>query len=71
VKEAKAARAKALADAKANKEVSGARSDAANERREADYKVAVEKCNVLAGDAKANCVAEAAALASADRPKPF
>jgi hypothetical protein len=61
VKEAKAARAKALADAKANKEVSSARNDAANDKREADYKVAVEKCDALAGDAKTNCVAEAKA----------
>jgi hypothetical protein len=61
VKEAKAVRAKALADAKANKEVSNARADAANDKREADYKVAVEKCDALAGDAKASCVAEAKA----------
>jgi hypothetical protein len=54
-------RSKALADAKANKEVSTARTDAANDKREADYKVAVEKCDALAGDAKASCVAEAKA----------
>jgi hypothetical protein len=61
VKEAKAARAKAVADAKANKEVTEVRADAASTKREADYKVAVEKCDSLAGDAKSACVAEAKA----------
>lgn len=61
VKEAKATRAKALADAKANKEVSAARSDAADDKRDAEYKVAVEKCDALAGDAKASCIASAKA----------
>ena len=60
-KQAKAARSKAVADAKANKEVSGARSDAATAKRDADYNVAVEKCDALAGDAKASCVADAKA----------
>jgi len=61
LKEAKAARAKALADARANREVGEARADAASEKRKADYKVAVEKCDALSGDAKASCVADARA----------
>jgi len=61
VKEAKAARAKAVADAKANKEVTDVRADAASAKRDADYKVAVEKCDSLAGDAKSACVADAKA----------
>jgi hypothetical protein len=61
MKEAKAGRAKALADAKANKEVSQARNDAANDKRDAEYKVAVEKCDALAGQAKTSCVADAKA----------
>jgi hypothetical protein len=61
VKEAKSAHTKALADAKANKEVSDARSGAANDKRNAEYKVAAEKCDALAGQAKTDCVAEAKA----------
>jgi hypothetical protein len=55
VKEAKAVEVKALADAKLGKEISEARKDAADEKRDADYKVAIEKCDALAGDAKAAC----------------
>jgi hypothetical protein len=56
VKEAKAVETKALADAKMGKQISAARSDAASDKRDADYKLAVEKCDVLAGDAKTSCV---------------
>ena len=59
VKEAKAAEIKALADAKLGKEIGAARKDAATEKRDADYKVALEKCDALAGDAKSGCVASA------------
>lgn len=59
VKEAKAIEVKALADAKLGKQVGEARKDAALEKRDADYKVAVEKCDALAGDAKASCLAMA------------
>lgn len=59
VKEAKAAETKALADAKLGKVIGEARTDAAGEKREADYKVAVQKCEVMAGDAKSACVADA------------
>jgi len=61
VKEAKAAKVSALADAKMGKEISQARSDAADDKRNADYKVAIEKCDALAGDAKSGCVAAAKA----------
>jgi len=59
VKEAKAVETKALADAKLGKVVSEAKTDAAGEKRDADYKVAVQKCEVMAGDAKSACVADA------------
>lgn len=61
VKEAKAVEVKALADAKMGKEIRDARQDAATEKLDADYKVAIEKCDALAGDAKTNCVAAAKA----------
>jgi hypothetical protein len=59
VKEAKAVEVKALADAKMGKEIGEAKKDAATDKRDADYKVAVEKCDALAGDAKSGCVAAA------------
>jgi hypothetical protein len=61
VKEAKAVEIKALADAKLGKEIGAARKDASTEKRDADYKVALEKCDALAGDAKSSCVATAKA----------
>ena len=59
VKEAKAVRVKALADAKLGKEIRETKKDAAADKLDADYKVAIEKCDALAGDAKASCVAAA------------
>ena len=59
VKEAKAVEIKALADAKLGKEIGEAKKDAAADKRDADYNVAVEKCDALAGDAKASCIAAA------------
>lgn len=61
VKEAKAVETKALADAKMGKEIGEAKKDAAADKLDADYKVAIEKCDALAGDAKSNCVAAAKA----------
>ena len=72
VKEAKAAETKGKADAKVDKvateqaqdstkKVAEAKQDAAQDKRDADYKVAVEKCDALAGDAKSRCVADAKA----------
>ncbi|MFO1397704.1 MAG: hypothetical protein U1F48_11635 [Burkholderiales bacterium] len=72
VKEAKAAHTKALADAKvarvssdtstnAMQKTAAAKRDAAEDKRDADYKVAVEKCDSLAGNAKDACVRDAKA----------
>ncbi len=59
--EAKATHTKALADAKLTKKVGEARTDAAADKSDANYKVALEKCDSLAGDPKATCVAAAKA----------
>jgi hypothetical protein len=59
VKEAKAAHTRAKVDAKANGKVSEVRKDAAQDKRDANYDVAKERCDALAGDAKAQCVNEA------------
>jgi hypothetical protein len=56
VKEAKAAMTKAQADAKATQKGTEARMDANKDKRDADYKVAVEKCDAMSGDAKDSCV---------------
>jgi hypothetical protein len=61
IKQAKATRVAALADAKADKKVIEARSDAREDKRIAEYKVASERCDALAGSAKDNCVAAAKA----------
>jgi hypothetical protein len=70
VKEAKAAFVRAKADAKVDRVAIDTRNDAtakqaeaskeANaDKREADYKVAIEKCDALAGPAKDTCVGNA------------
>ena len=72
VKEAKAAHVKATADAKvdrvaaekhnaATEKTAAARRDAAEDKRDADYKVAIEKCDSLSGPAKDACVSGAKA----------
>ena len=61
MKEAKAAKVAATADAKADKKVSEARKDANQDKREAAYKVAREKCDSMAGQNKDACVADAKA----------
>ena len=61
VKEAKAVEVRALADAKLGKEIGEAKKVATDDKRDADYKVAIEKCDALAGDAKAACVTAAKA----------
>ena len=61
VKEAKAVEVKALADAKMGKQIGEAKMDAAQEKRDADYKVAAEKCDAMAGDAKTSCMSMAKA----------
>jgi hypothetical protein len=54
--EAKSTHTKALANAKMTEKVGDAKMDAATETRDADYKVAAEKCESLAGDAKTSCI---------------
>ena len=61
VTEAKAEHKKALADAKLGKKVDEARKDAVEDKRDADYKVATEKCDSLSGDAKSACISAAKA----------
>ena len=61
VKEAKAVETKALADAKMGKQVGEAKKDATDDKRDADYKVAAEKCDAMTGDAKDSCMAAAKA----------
>ena len=61
VTEAKATMVKAKADAKAARKGTEARMDASKDKREADYKVAAEKCDAMSGDAKSSCVAAAKA----------
>jgi hypothetical protein len=59
VEQAKAIETKALADAKLGKEIGEAKHDAAQDKHDADYKVAVQKCDALAGDAKSSCMVQA------------
>jgi hypothetical protein len=70
VKEAKAAHTKAKADAKVDRVAADTRQDSAEktadaqraatqDKRDADYKVAIEKCDALAGAAKDACVRDA------------
>jgi hypothetical protein len=61
VQEAKAAEQKALADAKMDKDISKAKKTDASEKMDADYKVAIEKCDALASEAKTGCVNSARA----------
>lgn len=61
VKEAKATHVKAVTEAKLTKEIHAAVVDANATKREADYKVAAEKCEALAGDAKTGCLDRAKA----------
>jgi hypothetical protein len=67
VKEAKAAHVRAAADAKVDRvaaeeqragasKTAAVKQEAAEDKRDADYKVAVEKCDALAGAAKETCV---------------
>jgi hypothetical protein len=70
VKEAKAGHTRAKADAKVDRvaadtsmksaeKTAEARKDATEDKRDADYKVAIEKCDSLAGTAKDTCVKNA------------
>lgn len=61
VQQAKAAETKAIADARMDQQVGEARVESTQAKRDADYKVAVEKCDAMAGDAKASCLSAAKA----------
>jgi hypothetical protein len=60
-KDAEAAEIKALADVKLGKKVGKAAAEASEDKRDANYEVAAQRCDILAGDAKANCIATAKA----------
>ena len=62
VQQAKAAEVKALADAKMGRQIGQAKTDAADEKRDADYKTAIEKCDAMSGNAKDACVSAAKTL---------
>ena len=61
IKEAKAVEVKALADAKLSKQIGEAKKEATDDKMDANYKVAIEKCDALAGAAKDSCVVAAKA----------
>jgi hypothetical protein len=56
IKEAKAAETKVIADAKATQKVAAVQKDAKEDKMDAEYKVAIEKCDALSGAAKDSCV---------------
>lgn len=59
MKEAKAVHTKAVVNAKSSKKISEVKSEAKEDKRDADYKVAIEKCDSLTGPAKDECTASA------------
>ncbi|MDP3842635.1 MAG: hypothetical protein Q8Q81_08570 [Oxalobacteraceae bacterium] len=59
MKEAKAVHTKAVVDAKSSEKIGEVKSEAKEDKSDADYKVAIEKCDSLAGPAKDACVASA------------
>jgi membrane-associated HD superfamily phosphohydrolase len=59
LKEAKAVETKTLADAKMSKQIGEAKKEASEDKSDANYKVAIEKCDAMTGDAKTSCVAAA------------
>lgn len=59
LKQAKATHVKLVADAKANKTAVVARADALEDTRDAQYKVALAKCDAMSGAAKDTCVTSA------------
>ena len=58
---AKAIETKAKVDARANEKVSDVKAEATVDKHDADYDVAAQKCDVLAGDAKTSCISAAKA----------
>ncbi len=61
VKEARAVEVAARADAKTAVQIREAKLDNADKKRDADFNVAAERCDSLAGAAKATCIMEAKA----------
>lgn len=61
VKQAKADHDKAIANLKARQDIQEIRDETAEKKRDADYKVAKERCDTLAGSAKDACQASAKA----------
>ena len=61
IKEAKAAEVRTKAEAIANEKIATIRRDTRDDVRAAEYDVAIEKCDALAGAAKDRCVADAKA----------
>ncbi len=59
VKQAKSTLIAAQADARADKKAIEARTDARDDKRDAEYKVAIEKCDAFAGAVKDSCVSTA------------
>jgi hypothetical protein len=59
MKEAKAAHTKAVVDAKSSEKIGEVKAEAKEDKGNADYKVAIEKCDSMAGPAKDACVASA------------
>jgi hypothetical protein len=59
MKEAKAAHVKVTADAKAKRKAGVAMADARDDKMDANYKVAKEKCDAMSGDAKDACIRDA------------
>ena len=59
IEQARATRVAARADARADRKVIEARSAARQDKRIAEFKVATEKCDALAGSAKDTCVSAA------------
>lgn len=62
IKEAKAVRVSALAEAKVVQATTDARTDAKLDIREAQYKVEAEKCDAQTGDGKTACIKAAKAI---------
>ena len=60
-KEAKAIEVTALTDARMAKKIGEVRKDGAQDKVDADYKVAAEKCDALSGDSRTSCMNSAKA----------
>jgi len=61
LEEARATHTKAIVTAKSNEEIREVRKEAVEDKRDADYKVEIEKCGRLGGSAKDACITAAKA----------